>query len=82
MEELVMKKCWSLLLVLFAMMLVCSGAVAEAADYVMDDDGTIIRYLGAAADLVVPGTVGDVTVTHVGDAAFSECNTLTSVTLP
>ncbi|EHJ02117.1 Ig domain protein group 2 domain protein [Clostridium sp. DL-VIII] len=47
------------------------------------DTGTIIGYdPGPYTEAVIPSTIDGVKVTTIGDKAFADCNTLTSITLP
>ena len=60
-------------------------AAAETGDVlyeVTDGEATVIGYVGTAATLAVPSTLGGAPVTAIGAYAFYECTALTSVTLP
>lgn len=64
-----------------------SNAVgAEFGDYEYQvlDDGTaeIITYNGSAETLTIPSKLDGYTVTSIGDSAFKECTSLTSVSIP
>lgn len=43
---------------------------------------TITRYLGPGGLVSIPGTLGGLTVTSIGDSAFSFCTSVTAVTIP
>ena len=53
-------------------------------NYVLQSNGTaqITNYNGIAQELVIPLELDGYTVTSIGENAFSECKSLTSVTLP
>ena len=53
-------------------------------EYIVLDDGTVeIRdYYGNAETLDIPSVIDGYTVTSIGDSAFHECCSLTSVTIP
>ncbi|MDE6751660.1 MAG: leucine-rich repeat domain-containing protein, partial [Eubacterium sp.] len=53
-------------------------------EYEILDDGTveINKYNGTASSVSVPSTVDGKKVTKIGSWAFSDCNSLTSVTIP
>ncbi len=53
-------------------------------EYKVKDDGTasITKYLGSGGDVTIPDTLGDHTVTMIGNSAFNDHNRLTSVTIP
>lgn len=52
-------------------------------EYRLLEDGTaeIVKYTGKEDKLVIPDTLGEKTVTRIGDGAFGACS-LTSVTIP
>lgn len=85
-----MKKLLSVLLaVLLALSVVAFGEEMETFregdfEYRLLDDGTaeIAHYWGDAADLEIPSEMGGVTVTAIGDDAFSRCNALVHIALP
>ena len=41
------------------------------------ENGVLVKYTGAGGDVVIPDRV-----TGIGDRAFSQCKSLTSVTIP
>ena len=45
-------------------------------------DGTIIKYNGSDSTVEIPSTIGGENVTSIGDCAFEDCDSLTSVTIP
>ena len=54
-------------------------------DYCVNDDGetaALVTYNGSDAEVTVPETLGGLPVTLVGENAFAECKTITSLTLP
>ncbi len=44
--------------------------------------GTITKYIGAGGDVKIPSTIDGVDVTSIGNQAFKECSSITSVTIP
>ena len=50
--------------------------------FVFDGVNTIWSYTGSPTTLNIPPTIGGKAVTSIGGSAFSECTTLTSVTIP
>ncbi len=46
------------------------------------EDGKITGYLGSNSDLLIPKTIGGITVTSIGNYVFNGCTALTSVTIP
>ena len=65
------------------------GVIIEGTEglvYTLSDDGNhyIVSGMGAATttDIVIPSTYNDLPVTSIGDSAFKDCTTLTSVTIP
>lgn len=63
-----------------------SSVGEEAGDYEYQvlDDGTaeIVAYNGSAETLTIPSKLDGYTVTSIGDSAFKECTSLTSVNIP
>ncbi|WP_414733977.1 leucine-rich repeat protein [Acetobacterium carbinolicum] len=47
-----------------------------------DGIGTITGMNGSSTDIVIPETIGGLTITAISDQAFSGCSNLSSVTLP
>jgi formylglycine-generating enzyme required for sulfatase activity len=43
---------------------------------------TVAEYTGSAAEVTIPGTIGDLPVTRIGDFAFHACTNLINVTIP
>ena len=63
----------------------CAGAETSGDyEYEILDNGTveITGYTGSATDLIIPSTIGGKKVTSIGESAFLECNTITSVDIP
>ncbi len=51
--------------------------------YTIDNEKvTITGYTGAGGAVVIPATIGEFPVTQIGNAAFKEKTTITSITLP
>ncbi len=44
--------------------------------------GTITEYTGSGGDVIIPATIDGRTVVAVGDSAFYECLSITSITIP
>lgn len=51
--------------------------VSEESDFVIDENGVLVKYQGAAEDVVVPEGV-----VSIGNSAFAGCGSLKSVELP
>ncbi len=53
-------------------------------EYTILDDGTveITKYKGSEASVTIPSTIDGKSVTSIGDEAFYNCTSLTSVTIP
>ena len=82
-------KKWLLGLVTFAAMVVicavCAGAQTYGDfEYGVLSDGTvnITDYNGSAEKVVIPDTIDGKSVTSIGDRAFKDCTSLTSITIP
>ena len=82
-------KKWLLGLVTFAVMAVlcavCAGAETyEDFKYSVLDDGTveITDYNGSAKKVEIPAEINGKSVTSIGNFAFSNCASLTSITIP
>ena len=82
-------KKWLLGLVTFTAMVVicavCAGAETFGDyEYSVLDDGTvkITGYNGSAETVVIPDTIDGKSVTSIGNGAFEDCTSLTSVTIP
>ena len=66
-----------------------SSMTADAAytsgDYeytVSNNEATITKYKGSGGNVIIPSKIGRYPVKYIGDQAFSECKSLTSVTIP
>lgn len=61
-------------------------AVSEGLEFSLNDDGVSYSVIGIGsctdADLVIPSEYNGLPVTGIGEAAFEDCSTLTSVTIP
>lgn len=56
---------------------------SEALDFEFDaETGTITKYVGSDAEIVIPSEINGVAVTAVGESAFEECSDLKSVIIP
>ncbi|MBR4555145.1 MAG: leucine-rich repeat protein, partial [Ruminococcus sp.] len=49
---------------------------------VYDNKATIKRYTGDETAVEIPSELGGYSVTSIGDYAFSDCSSLTSITIP
>lgn len=62
-----------------------SPAKAFAEDYTWTDNGdgtcTITHYIGPGGAVTIPGTITGLTVTRIGNSAFRDCTSLTSMTI-
>ena len=88
-----MKKAFVLILAMLLTVTCWGGSAAEEKqteyqsdyyNYVLLEDGTaeIASYRGEASSLSIPGKLDGYTVTSIGDSVFSECKSLTSMTIP
>ena len=73
----------------FASLSVSAAETTEATPessfvYAVNEDDTIsiTRFNGSETDVVIPSTIDGKSVTSIGSYAFSECTSLTSVTIP
>ena len=61
-------------------------SIAYASDFEIekhaDQTCTIVKYRGKANSLDIPSTLEGFTVTSIGDWAFSDCRSMTSITIP
>ena len=82
---------WAVLAAVLLMVLATNGAMADEDvftsgdyQYCILEDGTaeITRYSGEDSVLKIPNTLDGKTVTSIGDGAFAECSSLTSIELP
>ncbi len=62
----------------------CTICGTSEFQYIVLSGGTaeITRYLGSATNLTIPSTIDGYKVTSIGSMAFSNCQSLTSVTIP
>ena len=72
-----------------AMEIICKGetmAYSEGLKYTLSSDGTYYSVTGIGTckdtDIIIPETYKDLPVTTIGDSAFNECTSLTSVVIP
>src|ERR1022692_2326316 len=71
---------WILLL---ALLLTLPAAVQAQFNYTINNGSiTITRYTGSGGGVNIPGTTNGYPVTSIGSCAFSNCTSLTSVTIP
>ena len=78
-----MKRLTALLLILAALLGMCSAVSAEAPfRYELREDGVWITGANAGGDLTVPAEIDGVPVVGLADGAFFNNETVTSVTLP
>ena len=86
-----MKKVISLFLSLAMLLAIISGmnltAYAETYgdfeySYIEDDRLSITGYNGSATNPEIPSAINGVSVTEIGESAFENCTSLTSVTIP
>jgi hypothetical protein len=74
-----------LLLVLFGLLPLATPAVAQAQDCICTTNNgslTIVGYIGAGGNVVLPTNINLLTVTSIGADAFYNCTNLTGVTVP
>lgn len=57
-------------------LLIPENAEANSKDYVILN-GVLIKYMGSGGDIIIPDSV-----TTIGQSAFSNCETITSVIIP
>ena len=50
---------------------------SDPEDFEIDEDGVLVKYVGAGGDVVIPDGV-----TSIGEGAFYKCSSLTSVMIP
>ena len=63
--------------------LVLSLAVPGGLEYSSSDsEVTITKYTGSATEIAIPGTIDEKPVTAIGNFAFADCSSLTSITIP
>jgi len=63
----------------------CPEGSIQSGDYcytVTDGNGTISKYIGAGSGVVIPETIEGLPVVRLGSHAFSNCLSLTSVSIP
>lgn len=70
------RKLTAFLMALSLCLLLCPGALAAGSDFEIEK-GVLVAYLGEGGDVVIPDDV-----TAIGNEAFADCATLTSVTIP
>ena len=71
---------------LLPLLLVLVSATAQAEDYTWSDNGdgtcTITEYIGPGGAVTIPSSITWLTVTIIGNDAFRDNGSLTSVTIP
>ncbi len=88
-----MKKYFSLTILLFACLAVTSYADSEGKvnieiiygvewEYTSCDNGVEILGANAEGDVKIPSKLGNLPVTSIGEEAFSDCGSLTSIVIP
>ena len=56
-----------------------NGDVPENIFYFDETTGTITKYIGSATNVEIPSTINGIKVTAIGDNAFEQCTSLTSI---
>jgi hypothetical protein len=74
-----MKK--KLLFAVIALILTAGVFAQSEADFTVDANGVITKYVGFDTDVVIPATIGGKRITAIGEKAFEKAD-LTSVTIP
>jgi hypothetical protein len=70
---------------LLSLLLLTLPAVVQAEDYIYTTNNhtiTITGYAGASGNVSIPDKINGLPVTRIGDYAFYDCISLTSITLP
>jgi len=69
---------------LLSLLLLALPAVTQAQFTFTTNNGaiTITGYTGTGGEVIIPGTTNGYPVTSIGTSAFSNCTSLTSVTIP
>jgi len=65
--------------------LVLQQALAQAGDYIFYANSgtiTITGYIGSGGEVSIPDRIDGLPVANIGDFAFSDCSSLTGVTIP
>ncbi len=75
------------IMVIMGLFLCCDSRVQAAQEeyYIYTataGNATITKYVGKGGDVTIPGTLGGLTVTGIGESAFWDCDRLTSITIP
>ncbi len=50
--------------------------------YIVDNEITIIKYIGTASTVDIPTKINGIDVTSIGERAFADCDNLLSITIP
>ncbi|MBQ5769933.1 MAG: leucine-rich repeat domain-containing protein, partial [Clostridia bacterium] len=82
MSENVIMKAWAyvaIILLVCASCLAIGGEAVSESDYDIDAFGIITKYNGQDSDIVIPGEINGIPVTGIGESAFEECGSITSV---
>jgi len=76
--------CAARLLPLLLLLLLPAVVQAQDYTYTTNDDNTITitGYIGSGGDVTIPDTINGLPVTGIGDYAFYDCDSLSSVTIP
>lgn len=75
--------CMVLMLVPTTVFAADSGVTAEGLEYTISgNEVTITKYTGSVAEIDIPEKIEGKPVTTIGDEAFRECISLTSITVP
>ena len=76
---------FNVLLTLLLLLLLTLPAAVQAEDYTYTTNNgtiTITGYTGPGGAVTIPSTINGLPVTSIGDWAFDDCTSLTSVTIP
>jgi hypothetical protein len=51
-------------------------------DFIVDENGIIRKYVGSAAEVVIPPTLQGIEITAIGENVFADYSNLTSISIP